>query len=151
MTQISQHFTLEELTASDDAAGHHWDNDPDDVSAENLALLCNELLEPVRALLGVPIRISSGYRCAQLNEFVGGAADSAHLFGLAADTLPQGLTLDAAFASIKASAIAFDQLIIEANDEGAKWLHIALPNGSAARRQCLVGNRVNGSWVYAEA
>ena len=47
-------------------------------------------LENARELAGIPFRISSGFRCAKHNKFVGGVADSAHVRGLAADILTSG-------------------------------------------------------------
>lgn len=47
-------------------------------------------LENAREIAGIPFRISSGFRCAKHNKFVGGVADSAHVRGLAADIITSG-------------------------------------------------------------
>jgi uncharacterized protein YcbK (DUF882 family) len=48
-----------------------------------------EALERLRAIHGRPIPIVSGYRCPVHNHAVGGARDSQHVYGSAAD-LPLG-------------------------------------------------------------
>lgn len=45
------------------------------------------LLDQARELVGVPFRVTSGYRCQAHNKQVGGSPDSEHLIGLAADIL----------------------------------------------------------------
>jgi hypothetical protein len=145
MTNLSSHFTLEELVASPDAAAHGIDNSPTDEITTNLAGLCALALEPARLIWGVPVHIDSGYRCAALNAFEHGAHDSEHLFGHAADCIPQGIELIDAFRAIRASEIPFDQLIIENN----KWIHIGLAvDGVAPRRECLVAQGTPGHWKY---
>ena len=44
-----------------------------------------ELLEMIRERYGVPVSITSGYRCESYNRRIGGAASSYHLAGQAAD------------------------------------------------------------------
>lgn len=51
---------------------------------ERLVPLC-EVLEVIRAVVGGPLRIVSGYRTIAHNRRVGGAADSRHVHGDAAD------------------------------------------------------------------
>lgn len=47
------------------------------------------LLEKLRAEVGQPIHVSSGYRCPKHNAAVGGATNSYHMKGMAADiTIP---------------------------------------------------------------
>jgi len=118
---LTPHFTLEELTASQSAARLGLDNTP---PAEMLAALKRtaQLLEEVRALLGKPVLVSSGYRAPAVNRAVGGAANSAHMLGCAADfSCPAfGSPLDICRA-IARSGIAFDQVI----HEFRAWVHIA--------------------------
>ena len=81
-----------------------------------------QLLEQVRALLNKPILVSSGYRAPLVNRAVGGAANSAHMLGCAADfSCPAfGSPLEVA-REIGQSDIVFDQLIYEFR----AWVHIA--------------------------
>jgi hypothetical protein len=133
--QLTDHFTLDELTASDVARTRHIDNTPSAATVENLRRLA-QTLEQARVLLGgKPMQITSGYRCPALNRAVGGVASSAHLAGLAADFVcPKfGAPLDVV-RKLAASNLAFDQLI----HEGGRWVHIGLAaDGVKPRRQVL--------------
>lgn len=60
-------------------------NYPDPYTVSNLRRLCVNILQPIRDAWGAPIIVGSGYRCIKLNELVGGAANSDHLYGCAAD------------------------------------------------------------------
>ena len=128
---LSQNFTLDELTFSETAARNGIDNTPPDDVLENLQVLAAGL-EDVRALLGgKPVNVSSGYRCAALNAYIGGSFTSAHMSGFAADFTCRGFgsPLDVArkIASVNAhlfgigNGIAFDQLIVEFG----RWVHIS--------------------------
>jgi len=127
---LTPHFSLSELTASQEATRNHIDNTPAPAIVSNLKRLAG-LLEAVRALVDAPITISSGYRSPALNELVGGAANSAHMLGLAADIHTEKLSPGELAGMISESGIVFDQLI----DEG-RWVHIALSIG-VLRRQVL--------------
>ena len=86
--KLSPHFTLAELTTTS-----HPDLQ-DDPSVEviiNLVYLCAVVLEPLRKMLGHPVRINSGYRSARLNKEVGGVPSSYHLTGRAADIFCKSL------------------------------------------------------------
>jgi zinc D-Ala-D-Ala carboxypeptidase len=143
---LSPNFTLEELVFSPAALRKGIDNTPDAMQIDNLKALCLHVLEPVRALLGVPLHVDSGYRSAQVNLLVGSTAvHSAHLDGRAADIIPIGLDLISAFGIIKVSEIPFDQLIIECN----AWLHISVAAaGELPRGECMTAAGRPGQWVY---
>jgi putative chitinase len=49
-------------------------------------------MEKVRALLGAPITITSGYRSPQVNAAVGGVSNSDHMTGFAVDFRAAGLS-----------------------------------------------------------
>lgn len=78
---LSPHFTLAEMTRTSSGIK----NEPGPAHIENLRALCEELLEPLRAALGAPVRVTSGYRDALVNARIGGAKNSRHMLGLAAD------------------------------------------------------------------
>lgn len=137
---LTPNFTLQEMVASDTAAMRGIDNTPNDDETDNLTGTC-ELLENVRALCGDnPLIVTSGFRCGALNQAVGGASNSAHLYGCAADfTVPGfGSVLDTCRA-IEPHLVEWgvDQLIYE----NESWVHIGLASpGSEPRAQCLTIN-----------
>lgn len=144
-TMLSAHFSLEELLFSDTAARLGIDNSPDATARNNLARLA-PTLEEVRSALGQrPLVISSAYRSPRLNQAVGGAANSAHLRGLAVDfTAPQyGTVLQTALA-IAEAAIAFDQLIFEYG----RWVHLALAASTEQPRRKLLS--IGSDQVYVD-
>lgn len=124
MTQLSEHFSLEELEITQ-VRGVDNTAPPDVVS--NLKLVAAKL-EEVRALLGMPIIVSSGYRSPAVNVAVGGAAVSAHMLGYAADFIcPTYGTPLRICEAIAASPIKFDQMIEEGWQSGARgWVHISV-------------------------
>ena len=124
--QLSEHFTLKELTESDTAVRLGIDNTPPTYAAENLKRLCR-VLEEVRHVIGKPIRISSGYRCLKVNQAIGSKDTSQHVKGCAADIKVQGVTVDELMKTIIGADIKFDQLIREFNS----WVHISIPNTPA--------------------
>jgi zinc D-Ala-D-Ala carboxypeptidase len=133
---LTSHFTLEELARSDRALELGIDNTPPAEAVENLKRLA-PFLEQVRALLGNhPLQITSGYRCPALNQAVGGVANSAHLFGLAADFVcPDAGTMLSICARLRGAAgLAFDQLINEANRQGHRWVHVGIAESGTAPR-----------------
>ena len=139
--KLSPHFSLAELVSSQVATRKGIDNAPAPAIVANLTRLA-ALLEQVRALVGAPIAISSGYRSPALNKAVSGAANSAHVLGLAADISTAKLTPKALALLIRQSDIAFDQLIYEGT-----WVHIAL-SASAPRRQVLTAKFAGGGVSY---
>jgi zinc D-Ala-D-Ala carboxypeptidase len=69
--QLSDHFTLAELTKSDTASRMGLNNEPGSTVIEKLVLVCENILEPVRNHYGVPFSPSSGFRCLSLNRALG--------------------------------------------------------------------------------
>jgi hypothetical protein len=128
MTQLTEHFSLEEMVSSPTAAKRGIANIPEDADALNLVRLCTLLLEPIRALLDAPVQINSCYRCPALNAAVGGVSNSAHMTGRAADFIVPGQDLNLAWDQILAasSSLPFDQLIWERNGLGSQWIHVAI-------------------------
>ena len=151
-TPLSAHFTLEELTASETASRHGIDNTPSPEHLENLKRLA-EFLEEVKKVLGMkPVMINSGYRGPAVNEKVGGSKASQHMVGCAADIRVPGMTPREVCLAIKASDLAFEQLIQEFYEEGkgGGWTHISVPNtaGSTPRKQALIIDK-QGTRLFA--
>lgn len=133
MKQLTAHFTLEEFTHSDTALRTGIKNIPSLQALENLKTVASGL-EQVRAILGKPIFVTSGYRSPTLNRFIGGSTTSAHCLGYAVDfKCPQFGTPDAITRAIKDSGIKADQVICEGGVSG--WVHISF--APSMRRQTL--------------
>jgi hypothetical protein len=133
---LTPHFTLEELTASETAERNGWDNSPNDQELANLTRLA-EFLEEVKVVLGgKPIMISSGLRTKKVNDAVGSKDTSQHRLGCAADFKVPGMTPDEVVKAIIASGIDYDQVICEFD----RWTHISIPNieDTSPRQHALV-------------
>lgn len=139
--QLTEHFSLEELINSETASRRGIDNTPDAVVKNNLTILASNL-EVLRKLLGKALIISSGYRCPKLNTVIGGARDSAHMTGYAADFIcPSFGTPDQIAKAIKASNIELDQCIMEGT-----WVHVSY--APTKRNQYLKATFINGKARY---
>lgn len=112
-----KYFNYSEFFKSDAAEKHQVSNIPDDAQLSqvlgNIKALVDNILDPLRARMGRPVIITSGYRSRRVNELVGGSKTSQHLTGKAADIHVQGYTprqMDMVFRSIQ-MYYDFDQLI----------------------------------------
>lgn len=148
--QITAHFNLAEFTRSESAKRHGVTNQPTPEHLENIKILCEKVLEPIRMKFG-PINISSGYRSKVLNHYIGGSLRSQHCEGKAADIDMDGmgdvLNIDI-FEYIK-NSLEFDQLIYEfGNPLNPDWVHVSYNEGKN-RKQVLRAIKVNGKTAYS--
>jgi uncharacterized protein YcbK (DUF882 family) len=133
---LTPHFTLDELTASESAERNGWDNTPNDAELENLKRLA-DMLEQVKVILGgKPIMVNSAFRSKKVNDAVGSKDTSQHRIGCAADIRVPGMTPDEVVRKVIASGIGYDQIIREFD----RWTHISVPNSVdiSPRRQALI-------------
>lgn len=132
---LSEHFTLDEMVRSGTAIRLGIDNRPDAEAVENMRVLCLEVLEPLRRRYG-RIIVTSGYRCGKLNEAVGGARNSQHLRGEAADIYVSGQEMCGKYADFIRRNTDFDQLIREpVGAKNKRWLHVSHTRRRANRHQ----------------
>ena len=133
--QLTEHFSLEVLIASETAARAGIDNTPPDAIIVNLRALAEGLELVRKALNGKPVHVSSGYRCERLNVAIGGSRKSMHMQGLAADILCPafGPPLEVCRA-ISAAGIETDQII----HEFGRWCHVAFAARDARPRRELL-------------
>ena len=125
--KLSEHFTLAELTRTDHRS---LDNTPDPAALANLHRLA-AFLEQVRKVLGNRmVVINSAYRSKAVNDAVGSRESSQHRLGCAADIRVPGMAPDAVVRAVRASGLAYDQLIKEYD----AWTHISIPNLPAEPR-----------------
>ena len=133
--KLTQNFTLNELVYSETATSHNIDNRPSVPVISNLQALCTNVLQPLRDALGCPIVITSGFRCAELNKRIGGAANSQHLYGQAADLVVPQKDLKEVFNYIK-TKLPYDQLLYEYN-QTERWLHVSYRTDGKNRKQAI--------------
>lgn len=122
-----KYFTIEELTRSATALKLGIENTPGAAEHDNLTMLVNNVLDPVREAWGNSIKVNSGYRCPALNAAVRGSRSSHHLQGMAADiTAGSRAQNGRLFQMIRQSKLTWTQLIWEYGDDtGPDWIHIS--------------------------
>ncbi|WP_420465630.1 D-Ala-D-Ala carboxypeptidase family metallohydrolase [Panacagrimonas sp.] len=137
--RLSPHFHLDEMTASETAARHGIANEPNETEIRNLACLCEEVLEPLRASIGRPIIVTSGFRCVELNRRLGSKDTSDHVAGRAADIKVHGLRPIEVCQRIADLELPYRQLI----HEFGAWTHVSIPaDNEVPRRQHLTIDRL---------
>ncbi len=138
----SEHFTLAEMLHSNEATKRGIDNVPP-LGSEiygNIERLIANVLEPARCKLGAPVIISSGYRCPELNNAVGGVNNSDHMMGNAADLVCNKLEdKKRLFEILKKMDV--DQLLWERNSKGTQWIHVSY-RGAGQNRHMVRDNYV---------
>ena len=147
--QLSKNFSLHELTKSQQGTRLGIDNTPSDSVIKNLQGLVNNILQPLRDMLGKPISISSGYRSLELNTAIGGGRTSEHCFGYAADVEVPGMDNKELFNLVK-NNFKFTQLILEFYQEGiadSGWVHVSY-NPTNLKNQSLLAVKQNNKTVY---
>jgi len=130
---LTEHFTLEELTHTDH---REFDNTPNQQEQFNLIRLA-KMLEKVKVVLGgKPIMVNSAFRSKAVNDAVGSKDTSQHRLGCAADIRVPGMKPDEVVRAIIASEVIYDQIIREFDS----WTHISIPNTptTTARKQALI-------------
>ena len=122
---LSQNFTLEELTYSRIAVENGLENVPSPRALQALKNLSVYLLQPLHDRYGKTIAITSGYRNETVNLLVGGVKNSQHTKGEAADCyIAEGP--ETLLEILKASGLTFDQAIPYRRK---KFLHLSYREG----------------------
>ena len=147
--ELSDNFTLKELTKSQTATRKGIDNEPGTAEIENLIHLAKTILQPVREHFGKPVMISSGYRSPALCEAIGSSAKSQHAQGEAADFEIPGVD-NMQLAMWISKNTKFDQLILEyyePGDPNSGWVHCSAVK-EGPRAQVLKATKVEGKTKY---
>lgn len=136
---LSENFTLEELTRSEAADRGGWDNTPNEAEIENLKRLAALLQQVKTAVGGKPVMINSGFRSKKTNDAVGSKDTSQHRLGCAADLRVPGMTPRQVVEACISASVPFDQIILEFDS----WTHISVPNSpeTPPRGQRLIIDR----------
>jgi hypothetical protein len=147
--KLTENFSLSELTKSQTATRKGIDNTPSPEHQENLRLLCEAVLQPVREHFGRVVTITSGYRSPELCTAIGSKITSQHAKGQAADFEIFGVS-NKALADYIDSELHYDQLILEywkESDPNSGWVHCSFSEGKN-RRQYLRAYKEDGKTKY---
>lgn len=120
---------ISELIYSDTAVINNINNMPTIQALDKMQDLIHYVLQPVRLKFGA-INVTSGYRCKTLNQKVGGAINSEHLYGQAADFVmyDRKINLHDVFMYIRDN-LEYNQLLFERNSKGVIWIHVSYLHG----------------------
>ena len=147
--KLSENFTLDELTKSQEAIRLGIANEASDEHITNLILLCKNILQPVRNHFKMPLSVSSGFRSAALCEAIGSSAKSQHTKGQAADFEIFGVH-NKEVSDWIVQNLDYDQCILEfwnPNDPNSGWVHCSF-NDEGNRKQYLRASKVNNAIIY---
>ena len=148
--QLSENFSLLELTKSQTATRKGIDNAPSPEHQENLKLLCTHILQPVRDRFERVVSVSSGYRSEELCLAIGSKTTSQHAKGQAADFEIYGLSNQELATYIKEN-LDYDQLILEywtpESDINKGWVHCSF-NSEGNRKEYLRAYKNEGKTKY---
>jgi len=125
--KLSKNFSLVELTKSQTAERKGIPNDPSPDHQENLRLLCERVLQPVRDHFNHVVSISSAYRSPALSQAIGSSIESQHCKGMAADFELFGIPNNEVFNWISHN-LMYDQMILEfwnPDEPNSGWLHVS--------------------------
>ena len=149
MENLSEHFTIKELTYSDTAVRLGIDNSPSNEVLINLQNLVQFILEPLRNYFDKPIKITSGYRSVELCKAIGSKPTSQHTLGEAVDFEVIGIPNQVASEWL-VNNLDYDQCILEfwnPNVYNSGWIHCSYkPTGNRKMYLRAVSN--NGRTTY---
>lgn len=152
MTMLTNNFSLHEMIKSETAIRRDMDNTPhSDEVVHNLTVLCEQVLQPLRDVYGVGIKVNSGYRSPDVNAAVGGSRTSDHCKGQAADIEIPGVA-NADLAQYIADNFNFTQLILEFYTQGVPdsgWVHVSYDSNNL-KKQVMTAVRQSGKTVYLQ-
>lgn len=145
--RLGSFFWLSEFLRSNEATRRGIANVPGAAELANLRNVLASGMQRVRNLLGVPVQITSGYRCLELNRAIGSDDTSQHPLGLAADFISPEFGPPRAVARhlmLHQPDLRFDQLIWEGT-----WVHVSFvadkPRGQVLTAHFVPGQRVTYS------
>lgn len=148
-TRLSPNFTLNEFLFSQTASRRGITNIPNATEVENMKALCVNVLEPLRAHFGKPMKTSSGFRCAKLCLAIGSKTTSQHARGEAWDGEIPGISNYEVAKWLVSSKLPFDQLILEEHtpsDPNSGWIHISHKAKGPNRR--MYGFMKRGAYTW---
>lgn len=147
--QLTNNFSLKELTVSDTATRLGLDNTPNETVILNLKALAENILQPVREHYGKSVKVNSGYRAPEVNAAVGGSKTSDHCKGQAADIEINGVA-NGDLAQYIVDNFKFTQVILEFYKQGVPdsgWVHVSYDMNDL-KCQVLTATKKDGKTVY---
>ena len=148
---LTENFSLVELTKSQTAERKGIDNTPSTEHQENLKRLCESILQRVRDHFGRVVSVSSGYRSKELCLAIGSKTTSQHAKGEAADFEIYGLSNGELATWIKEN-LDYDQLILEywtPESPNNGWIHCSY-NSEGNRKEYLRAYKNEGKTKYEQ-
>lgn len=148
--EISEHISYKEATRSNTAKRLGIDNNPGDYEVTNMVGLALNIFEPLRKWVGGPIKITSMYRCEELNLAIGGSKRSQHIEGRALDLDDTfGYKTNSEMFHYIKQNLNFDQLIWEfGDDNNPDWIHVSYISDDGNRKRAMRAERVDGKTKY---
>ena len=134
--KLTKNFTLNEMCRSNTARLRGLPNVPNAEQIKNLQKLCENVLQPLRDYLGEAVVINSGFRSQAVNMAVGGAKNSQHVLGEAADIRCKDLAYAKRIYTWIMDNLEFDQLILERKGR-AVWVHVSFTTSRPNRQMVL--------------
>ena len=123
--KLTENFTFDELTSTSHNKLLEANRESAKAFMKQLKYIAGTL-EEIRAVLGVPLRVTSGFRNNALNKAVGGSPTSGHTKGLCADVIPLRMDVVEAQKKIianKDKCPSLKKCILEMV-KGSEWLHV---------------------------
>jgi len=149
--KLSKNLTLKEAVKSNTATRLGIDNTPSQWEINNLTAIADHIFQPIRDHFGVPIGVSSGFRCRDLNKAIGGSKYSQHMIGEALDIDADiyGKVTNADIFNYIKKNLEWDQMIWEFGDDNEpNWVHISYKEGGVNRKQIKKARRDEKGRVY---
>ena len=147
---ISKHISYKEGVYSNTAIRRGIENKPNEKQLSNMELVAEKVFEPVRKLVGGPIKINSFFRCPELNKAIGGSSKSQHCHGQAIDIDDTfGKATNAEMYHWIKDNLDFDQMIWEfGDDDNPAWVHVSYVSPEQNRNRCLKAYKDKGKTKY---
>lgn len=148
--RISEHVSYREAIKSNTATRRGIDNTPSDYEITNMVGVAENIFEPLRKWVGGPIKITSMYRCEELNRAIGGSSRSQHCEGRAIDLDDTfGYKTNKEMFEYIRENLNFDNLIYEfGDDNNPDWIHVSYISDDENRNRVMRAEKINGKTQY---
>ena len=130
--KLSKNFTLDEMIRTSTGIP----NIPTDKEIENIKMLVENVLQPLRDHMNRPIIVNSGFRSKEVNKAVGGSKTSGHMLGTAADITMGTKTLNRLMYDYIRDNLVYRQLI---NEYNYSWIHVEYREGDNKKQELTIG------------